>query len=92
MFPTAAVLRRSTWKGPYFAAFPNLADALKNNTPVFTKARASSILPNFVGLRFMVHNGKDYMPVQITEEMVGHKLGEFANTRKRFSYRQTKNR
>lgn len=73
--------------GPYFAAFPNLADALKNNTPVFTKARASSILPNFVGLRFMVHNGKDYMPVQITEEMVGHKLGEFANTRKRFSYR-----
>jgi ribosomal protein S19 len=35
----------------------------------------------------MVHNGKDYMPVQITEEMVGHKLGEFANTRKRFSYR-----
>jgi ribosomal protein S19 len=35
----------------------------------------------------MVHNGKDYMPVQITEEMVGHKLGEFASTRKRFSYR-----
>jgi ribosomal protein S19 len=109
MFPTSAVLRRSTWKGkltihsspssnpltpsilyppgPFFAAFPNLADALKNNTPVFTKARASSILPNFVGLRFMVHNGKDYMPVQITEEMVGHKLGEFASTRKRFSYR-----
>jgi ribosomal protein S19 len=80
-FPSSSSL------GPYFAAFPNLADALKNNTPVFTKARASSILPNFVGLRFMVHNGKDYMPVQITEEMVGHKLGEFANTRKRFSYR-----
>jgi ribosomal protein S19 len=73
--------------GPYFAAFPNLAESLKNNTPVFTKARSSSILPNFVGLRFMVHNGKDYIAVQVTEEMVGHKLGEFASTRKRFSYR-----
>ena len=45
------------------------------------------MLPNFVGLKFMVHNGKDYLPVQIGEEMVGHKLGEFAPTRKMFSYR-----
>lgn len=44
-------------------------------------------MPNFVGLRFMVYNGKDYLPVNISEEMVGHKLGEFSITRKRFSYR-----
>lgn len=60
---------------------------MQNNKPIFTKQRACTILPNFVGLRFMVHNGKDYLPVSITEEMVGHKLGEFSITRKAFSYR-----
>lgn len=73
--------------GPYFVAFPNLQENLKNNTAVYTKARSCTILPNFVGIKFMVHNGKDYIPVQITEEMIGFKLGEFAATRKRFSYR-----
>src|SRR4051812_41369684 len=53
-------------------------------------ARACTILPTFVGLNFLVHNGKDYIPVNVTEEMVGHKLGEFAPTRKRFTYRFTK--
>lgn len=76
--------------------FPNLQDALKNNTPIRTNARSCTILPNFVGyaahalltrLKFLVHNGKHHLPVNITEEMVGHKLGEFAPTRKRFSYR-----
>ena len=47
-------------------------------TPVKTQARAATILPNFVGLIFQVHNGKNYMDVRITEDMVGHKLGEFA--------------
>ncbi len=73
--------------GPFFTAFPNLAQSLRDNTPIYTRARACTILPNFVGLKFMVHNGKDYLPVQVAEEMVGHKLGEFAVTRKRFSYR-----
>lgn len=79
--------------------FPNLQQALKNNTPIRTNARSCTILPNFVGyvarlsaqlthrLKFLVHNGKHHIPVTITEEMVGHKLGEFASTRKRFSYR-----
>ncbi len=73
--------------GPFFVAFPNLSDALKNNTPIRTNARACTILPNFVGLRFLVHNGKHHIPISVTEEMIGHKLGEFAPTRKRFSYR-----
>lgn len=46
--------------------------------PIRTQARAATILPNFVGLVFQVHNGKLYNDVKITEDMVGHKLGEFS--------------
>ncbi|KAI9790921.1 MAG: mitochondrial ribosomal small subunit component [Peltula sp. TS41687] len=46
--------------------------------PIKTQARSATILPNFVGLNFQVHNGKNYIDVTITEDMVGHKLGEFA--------------
>lgn len=46
--------------------------------PIKTQARSATILPNFVGLIFQVHNGKSYIDVRITEDMVGHKLGEFA--------------
>jgi ribosomal protein S19 len=46
--------------------------------PIKTQARSATILPNFVGLKFQVHNGKSYDDVLITEDMVGHKLGEFA--------------
>jgi ribosomal protein S19 len=46
--------------------------------PIRTKARGATILPNFVGLKFQVHNGNIYHDVTITEEMVGHKLGEFS--------------
>ncbi|KAF8917948.1 hypothetical protein CPB85DRAFT_1156518, partial [Mucidula mucida] len=68
--------------GPYFVAFNNLQEAAARNVAVKTQARACTILPNFVGLRFLVHNGKDYLPVLVTPEMVGHKLGEFSHTRK----------
>ncbi|KAL9936066.1 hypothetical protein V8E36_004908 [Tilletia maclaganii] len=90
--PSAVCLARSAWKGPFFVAFPNLQQALRNNTAIRTNARSCTILPNFIGLKFLVHNGKQHVPVNITEEMVGHKLGEFAPTRKKFSYRQTKNK
>ncbi|KAA1085427.1 mitochondrial ribosomal small subunit component [Puccinia graminis f. sp. tritici] len=79
-------------QGPYFTAFPNLAEALQTNTAIRTSARACTILPNFVGLKLLVHNGKEYIPVNITPQMVGHKLGEFSPTRKRFSYKASKNR
>ena len=46
--------------------------------PIKTQARGATILPNFVGLKFQVHNGKIYTDITITEEMVGHKLGEFS--------------
>ncbi|KAG0348353.1 hypothetical protein BG004_005380 [Podila humilis] len=82
---------RSAWKGPFFVALPGLKQALTGNIPVRTNARACTVIPSFVGLKFQIHNGKDYVPLTVTDEMVGHKLGEFAPTRKRFSYRQTKN-
>jgi len=46
-----------------------------------TWSRRSTIFPNFIGLTFAVHNGKEHIPVYVTEDMVGHKLGEFAPTR-----------
>ncbi|KAF8809860.1 mitochondrial ribosome small subunit component RPS19 [Phlegmacium glaucopus] len=92
MRPTQALLKsgRSAWKGPYFVPFPNLREALANHTPIKTQARSCTILPNFVGIRFDVHNGKEYLPVVVTQDMVGHKLGEFSFTKKRFTYRATK--
>ncbi|KAG9815953.1 hypothetical protein KCU68_g19015, partial [Aureobasidium melanogenum] len=60
--------------------------------PIKTQARGATILPNFVGLIFQVHNGKIYNDVRITEDMVGHKLGEFSATRKRFTYKHSKNK
>ncbi|KDQ16908.1 hypothetical protein BOTBODRAFT_219544 [Botryobasidium botryosum FD-172 SS1] len=92
MHPTLALATRSVWKGPFFVAFPNLQQARATNTAIKTRARACTILPNFVGIKFQVYNGKQYLPVTVTEEMIGHKLGEFSPTRKRFTFRQTKNK
>ncbi|KAF0424482.1 putative mitochondrial ribosomal protein S19 [Gigaspora margarita] len=89
---TLAVLSRSAWKGPFFVKLPEFRQAQTTGQPIKTTARSCTILPIFVGLKFLVHNGKDYIPVTITEEMVGHKLGEFSPTRKKFSFRKTKNK
>ncbi|KAF8954301.1 mitochondrial ribosome small subunit component RPS19 [Flammula alnicola] len=92
MHPTQIILKsgRSAWKGPYFVPFQNLREALTNHVAIKTKARSCTILPNFVGVRCMVHNGKEYLPVLVTQDMVGHKLGEFSFTKKRFTYKATK--
>ncbi|KAJ5697721.1 hypothetical protein N7540_001148 [Penicillium herquei] len=94
MFPTRALLGRSVWKGPNLVplALPRTLPAPPNTPPIRTQKRAATILPNFVGLRFAVHNGKTYQEVLITEEMVGRKLGEYVATRKRFTYKQSKNK
>lgn len=82
MKPSFARLR-SAWKGPYVVDFGvDLAEARRLKKPIETKARACTIIPDFVGLRFMVHNGKKYNNVEITPDMIGHKLGEFSPTRK----------
>ncbi|KAL1854911.1 hypothetical protein VTK73DRAFT_8642 [Phialemonium thermophilum] len=85
MQPTRFLLKRSSWKGPHIVPLPIVRPQPgKKIAPIQTQARSATILPNFVGLKFQVHNGKIYYDVTITEEMVGHKLGEFAPTRKPF--------
>ncbi|KAH9827053.1 37S ribosomal protein S19, mitochondrial [Teratosphaeria destructans] len=93
MRPTTALFARSVWKGPHIVPLPIVRPRPGERVPpIKTQARAATILPNFVGLVFQVHNGKTYTDVVITEQMVGHRLGEFAMTRKRFAYKQTKNK
>ena len=78
-------MTRSIWKGPF--VHPSLlkkidkAKAGTNKKPIKTWSRNSTIIPEFVGHSFMIHNGKSFIPITISEEMVGHKLGEFAPTR-----------
>jgi len=78
-------MSRSIKKGPYvdvrLAEKVEKLDAARKKEPVKTWARACTIIPDFVGHTFMVHNGKQFLKVFVTEEMVGHKLGEFAMTR-----------
>ena len=56
------------------------AKAANNGVPIKTWARSSTILPEMIGLNFEVHNGRKFIPVYCTEDMVGHKLGEFSPT------------
>ncbi|KAI0181998.1 hypothetical protein GGR52DRAFT_527066 [Hypoxylon sp. FL1284] len=86
MQPTRWLLKgRSVWKGPHIVPLPIVRPGPDEKVrPIRTQARAATVLPSFVGLKFQVHNGKDYVDVDITEEMVGHKLGEFATTRRPF--------
>ena len=78
-------MSRSVWKGPFVDMYlVKKAEAVKTsgrNDVIKTWSRRSTILPEFVGLTFGVHNGKTFIPVYITENMVGHKLGEFSLTR-----------
>lgn len=79
-------MARSLKKGPYvcpklFIKVQKMIDASEKKA-VKTWARRSDIHPMFVGFTFSVHNGKQFLPVYVTEEMVGHKLGEFSMTRK----------
>ncbi|HJN65875.1 MAG TPA: 30S ribosomal protein S19 [Pirellulales bacterium] len=76
---------RSLKKGPFVDVklFHKVEkqEAIGQKEPIKTWARSCTIVPEFVGYTFMVHNGKTHMKVFVTEEMVGHKLGEFAPTR-----------
>lgn len=77
-------MTRSVWKGPFVDGYLlKKADAArdKRGAAIKTWSRRSTILPQFVGLTFQVHNGNKFIPVHVSEEMVGHKLGEFAPTR-----------
>ncbi|MBK1680529.1 30S ribosomal protein S19 [Rhodocyclus tenuis] len=78
-------MARSVKKGPFVDAhLIKKVDAVrvtKDKRPIKTWSRRSTVLPDFVGLTIAVHNGKQHIPVYVTENMVGHKLGEFSLTR-----------
>ena len=81
---------RSLRKGPFVDLHllrkVEQAQETKDRRPIRTWSRRSYIVPDMVGLTIQVHNGKQHVPVFITEDLVGHKLGEFAPTRKFFSH------
>jgi len=76
---------RSVWKGPFVDGYlltkAEAARSSGRNEIIKTWSRRSTIMPQFVGLTFGVYNGRKFIPVQVMEQMVGHKLGEFAPTR-----------
>ena len=78
-------MSRSTKKGPYVAPklLRKVEEMNKNGEKIVLKtwSRSSTIFPDFVGHTFAVHDGRKHVPVYVTEDMVGHKLGEFARTR-----------
>jgi small subunit ribosomal protein S19 len=78
-------MARSVWKGPFvdlsLLRKAQTAQEASARAPIKTWSRRSTILPDFVGLTFNVYNGRKFVPVSVNEEMVGHKLGEFAPTR-----------
>ena len=83
-------MARSIWKGPFVDGYllKKVQEVSKtgSRTAIKTWSRRSTILPQFVGLNFAVHNGKKFIPVFITEEMVGQKLGEYSPTRSYYGH------
>ena len=81
-------MARSVKKGPFIDSFlhKKAEKAREDKKPIKTWSRRSTIFPEFVGLTFAVHNGKKFIPVYVTENMVGHKLGEFSPTRNYFGH------
>ena len=78
-------MARSVWKGPFVDLHllkkAETAQDQGARAPIKTWSRRSTVLPQFVGLTFNVYNGQKFIPVSVNEDMVGHKLGEFAPTR-----------
>ena len=78
-------MARAVWKGPFVEeSLMKKVDKYKDDPkkiPIKTWSRKSTILPDFVGVSFQIYNGKKFIPITVSEDMVGHKLGEFAPTR-----------
>lgn len=83
-------MSRSVWKGPFVDSYllkkADEANTSGRKAAIKTWSRRSTILPQFIGLNFAVHNGRKFIPVYVSEEMVGHKFGEFAPTRTYFGH------
>jgi small subunit ribosomal protein S19 len=75
-------MTRSLWKGPFSDISLSISN-VNGTTQQQIWSRRSVILPQFIGKQFMIHNGKTFIPLKVTPDMVGHKMGEFATTRKK---------
>nr|QGN73920.1 ribosomal protein S19 [prasinophyte sp. MBIC10622] len=76
-------MARSVWKGPFVDASLLRVLSTDSQEEHYTYSRRSVVLPQFVGTVVHVHNGKSHTPVRVSEDMIGHKFGEFASTRRR---------
>ena len=74
-------LKKGPWVEPRLQRKVDKALTEDNRNPIKTWARASTITPDYVGMTFMVHNGRQFIKVFVTEDMVGHRMGEFSPTR-----------
>ena len=78
-------MARAIWKGPFVEeSLIKKVEKIKNapvKKPIKTWSRKSTIIPDFIGVSFLIYNGKKFIPITVSEDMVGHKLGEFAPTR-----------
>jgi small subunit ribosomal protein S19 len=85
---------RSVWKGPFVDGYllkkAEVSRESGRKEVIKTWSRRSTILPQFVGLTFGVHNGQKFIPVLVTENMIGHKLGEFSPTRTYYGHASDK--
>ena len=83
-------MARAVWKGPFVEeSLIKKVEKQQNQTnkkPIKTWSRKSTIIPEFVGFSFLIYNGRKFIPLTISEDMVGHKLGEFAPTRTFFGH------
>jgi ribosomal protein S19 len=82
-------MSRAKWKGPFVSTYI-LQECKTLKSELYTNSRQSTIVPILVGLTLNVYNGKGFSKVKINESMIGHKLGEFSPTRKRFSFKKKK--
>jgi small subunit ribosomal protein S19 len=82
-------MTRSLWKGPFSDISLSIYN-VNGNIQQKIWSRRSAILPQFIGKQFMIHNGKTFIPLKVTPDMVGHKIGEFATTRKKAIHKKKK--
>ena len=80
---------RSKWKGPYINSdFLKKKSAEKQQQKTLIISRNSEIVPQFLGLTFNIHNGKNYVELTVTKDMINHKFGEFSFTRAKFAFKK----
>lgn len=85
-------MSRSKWKGPYTQTIRIESLNTKQKINKYIASRNSEIVPKFLGVTFNVHNGKTYSEIKVTNDMVGHKFGEFVFTRSKFYFKKKKSK